>query len=87
MSLARDHYESSSRVPADVDTVWAHCSSMTGISRELWPWLRMTYPSGAESLVPRGRFSGATTAFALAVPLLFQWRHHRLQWIFKRELA
>jgi len=153
MSPARDHYEISSTVPADVDAVWAHCSSMTGVSRELWPWLRMTYPDGAESLVPatfvsgkplfrstlllcgllpvdrtdltivelepgrrffersamasqrvweherllepvvegtrvtdrlrwRGRFSGATTAFALAVPPLFRWRHYRLQQIF-----
>jgi hypothetical protein len=152
----RDQYEISSVVPADVDTVWEHCSSMTGVCRELWPWLRMTYPDGAESLVPetfvpgkplfrstlmlfgllpldrtdvtivefepgrrflersamatqrvweherlmepvvegtritdrlrwRGRFSGATPAFALAVPLLFQWRHHRLQWIFRRS--
>ena len=153
MSPARDHYEISSTVPADVDAVWAHCSTMTGVSRELWPWLRMTYPDGAESLVPatfvpgkplfrstlllcgllpvdrtdltivelepgrrffersamasqrvweherllepivegtritdrlrwRGRFSGATTAFALAVPPLFRWRHYRLQQIF-----
>ena len=42
----------SSILPADVDSVWAHCSSMKGVSRELWPLLRMTYPAEAESLIP-----------------------------------
>ena len=48
----RDSFEISSIISADVDAVWAHASSMKGVSRELWPLLRMTYPKGAESLVP-----------------------------------
>jgi hypothetical protein len=149
----RDQFEISSLLTADVDAVWVHCSSMEGVSQELRPWLRMTYPRGAGSLlvdpfvpgkllfrsrllllgvcpvdrtdltlvelqpgrrflerspmatqrfwqherllepVPegtritdrlqwQGRFPGATAAFALAVPLLFHWRHHRLKGIF-----
>ncbi len=149
----RDQFEISSVVSAEVDAVWVHCGSMKGVSRELWPWLRMTYPKGAESLVVdpfvpgtllfrsrllllgflpvdrsdltllelqpgrrflerssmatqrlwqhervlepvpegtritdrlewRGRFPGATATFAIAVPFLFKWRHHRLNQIF-----
>ncbi len=149
----RDQFEISSLLSADVDAVWVHCSSMKGVSQELWPWLRMTYPKGAESLVVdpfvpgallfrsrllllgvfpvdrtdltlvelqpgrrflerssmatqriwqherllepvaagtritdrlewQGRFRGATAAFAVAVPVLFKWRHHRLKQIF-----
>jgi hypothetical protein len=151
----RDTFEISSLLPADVDAVWAHCSSMQGVSRELWPWLRMTYPKGAESLVSaplvsgqplfrstlfllgalpidwsdltlievepgrrflerstmasqriweherllepvkggtrisdrlqwRGRFPGAGAVFAVVVPFLFKWRHHRLNRIFRK---
>jgi ligand-binding SRPBCC domain-containing protein len=49
----RDHFQISSVVSADLDSVWAHCSSMKGVSRELWPLIRMTYPAGAESLVAK----------------------------------
>ena len=148
-----DQFEISSLLSAEIDAVWVHCSSMNGVSRELWPWLRMTYPKGAESLlvdpfvpgkllfrsrlflfgflpvdrsdltlvelepgrrflerssmatqriwqherllepVPhgtritdrlewQGRFPGATAAFAVAVPVLFKWRHRRLKQIF-----
>lgn len=48
----RDRFEISSIVPAETDAVWAHCSSMKGVSRELWPLMRMTYPEDAESLTP-----------------------------------
>jgi ligand-binding SRPBCC domain-containing protein len=47
----RSEFQISSIVPADVESVWAHASSMKGVSRELWPLLRMTYPGGADSLV------------------------------------
>ncbi len=46
-----DQFEISSLLPAEIDAVWEHCSSMKGVSRELWPLLRMTYPKGAESLL------------------------------------
>lgn len=149
----RNTFEISSIVAADADALWAHCSSMRGVSRELRPWIRMTYPADAESLVTEpfvagerlfrsslllfgivpidrtdltlvelqpgrrflerspmatqhiwqherllepvpagtritdrlqwhGRFPGASTTFALAVPLLFKWRHHQLKRIF-----
>ena len=48
----RSSFSISSILPADVDSVWAHCSSMKGVSRELWPLIRMTYPEHAESLIP-----------------------------------
>ncbi len=48
----RTEFEISSVVSADVNTVWRHCSSMKGVGKELWPLIRMTYPQGAESLVP-----------------------------------
>ena len=146
----RSSFEISSVLAADVDAVWAHCSSMKGVSRELWPWVRMTYPDDRDSLVTepfvpgqrlfrstlllfgivpidrtdlslmelqpgrrflerspmatqriwqherllepvpagtritdrlqwRGRFPGASTTFAVAVPFLFKWRHRRLK--------
>ncbi|HSN82045.1 MAG TPA: SRPBCC family protein [Polyangiales bacterium] len=151
----RDRYDISTVLAADVETVWEHCSSMEGVSRELWPLLRMTYPDGAASLVSsrfvpgkplfrstlllfgvlpidrtdltlvelepgrrflerspmatqriweherllepihggtrvtdrvqwRGRFVGAGLPFAVAVPVLFRWRHHRLKRLFAR---
>ena len=154
----RSEFEISSILPVDADTLWAHCSSMKGVTRELWPLIRMTYPKGAESLarepivpgqplfrsrlllfglVPfdrtdltlvelqpghrflerspmlsqelweherrlepvadgtritdrlewRGRFPGASTMFALTVPVLFKWRHRRLRRIFRRPLS
>ena len=148
----RSDFEISSVLNADVQTVWAHCSSMSGVGRELWPLLRMTYPHGAEKLdgpfvpgqplfrswlllfgiVPidrsdltlvdvepgrrflerssmatqrvweherlleaipggtrvtdrltwRGRFPGSEAIFAIAVPILFKWRHRKLKKIF-----
>ena len=152
----RSSFEISSVLSADTDSVWTHCTSMNGVSRELWPLIRMTYPAGHEALVGdsfvegkplfrsyllllgiipidrsdltlvevdpgrrflerspmasqqlweherllepttegtrvtdrlrwRGRLPGAGAAFALAVPLLFRWRHRRLQRIFGRR--
>ncbi len=48
-----NRFEITSALPVDVDALWAHCSSMEGVGRELRPLLRMTYPDGAESLVPQ----------------------------------
>lgn len=45
-------FEISSVLSVDVDTLWAHASSMNGVSRELWPLLRMTHPKGMASLMP-----------------------------------
>lgn len=45
-------FEIASTLPVNARELWEHCSSMEGVSRELWPLLRMTYPDGAESLVP-----------------------------------
>jgi hypothetical protein len=149
----RTEFEIASTLAVDIDTLWAHCSSMKGVSRELWPLLRMTYPKDAESLmtesfVPgerlfrsrlllfgvlpidrsdltiveiepgrrflerspmatqavweherllepvaegaritdslkwRGRFPGAGAMFSVSVPILFKWRHHRLEQMF-----
>ena len=50
--MVRKHFEISSTLPVEAEALWAHCSSMKGVSRELWPLLRMTYPKGADSLVP-----------------------------------
>ena len=47
-----EQFEISSTLPVDAATLWTHCSSMKGVSRELWPLIRMTYPKSAESLVP-----------------------------------
>jgi ligand-binding SRPBCC domain-containing protein len=153
MLRVRRSFDISSVLAADADAVWAHCSSMDGVSRELWPLMRMTYPADREALggsafvagrplfrsclllfgvLPidrsdltlveldvgrrflerspmlsqklweherlleptpegtrvtdrlrwRGRFPGAGAAFALAVPVLFRWRHRRLKRIF-----
>lgn len=152
--VVRSQFEISSVLEADIGSVWEHCSSMKGVSRELAPLVRMTYPEGAESIdldpfVPgkalfrswlllfgvipvdrsdltlveldrgrrflerspmgtqrvweherllepiaegvrvtdrlrwEGRFPGATSAFAVAVPILFKWRHRKLRRIFK----
>ena len=45
-------FEIASTLPVSAAELWKHCSSMRGVGRELWPLLRMTYPEGADSLVP-----------------------------------
>lgn len=52
--------EISSFLPVDADRLWKHCSSMKGVSRELWPLIRMTYPEGSDSLVPDPFVPGET---------------------------
>ncbi|HJL16223.1 MAG TPA: hypothetical protein RMH99_11235 [Sandaracinaceae bacterium LLY-WYZ-13_1] len=37
----------SSVVPAPLDAVWAHASTMEGVKHELGPWVRMTVPRRA----------------------------------------
>lgn len=152
-SSVRDSFEITSILEADAESVWQHCSSMKGVSRELWPLLRMTYPESKSSLIEepfvagkplfrstlllfgvlpidrteltlielepgrrflerspmktqrvwehersvepveegtrvtdrlqwRGRYPGTGVVFAMVVPLLFEWRHHRLERIF-----
>lgn len=44
-------FEISTTLHAPAPEVWAHCSSMEGVSFELWPLLRMTYPKTRNSLV------------------------------------
>ncbi|UCH28804.1 MAG: hypothetical protein JSV06_11065, partial [Myxococcales bacterium] len=56
----RSGFQISSTLLADVDAVWAHTSSMKGVTQELWPLMRMTYPKGAESLVPDPFVPGET---------------------------
>jgi len=46
----KNSFEISSVLQADVDAIWTHCSSMKAVSRELRPLIRMTYPSGADSI-------------------------------------
>lgn len=40
----------SSVLAAAPDVVWRHASTMTGVNRELGPWLRMTHPPQFEDL-------------------------------------
>jgi len=35
----------SSTLAADPEAVWRHAVSPAGVNRELWPWLRMTFPA------------------------------------------
>jgi ligand-binding SRPBCC domain-containing protein len=132
-----------------VDALWAHCGSMVGVGKELWPFLRMTYivrdpfragerlfrsrlllfgvlpvdysdltlvevepgrrflerspmltqqswehervlepVAGGTQITDRLKWEGKarvlTAAYGLAVPLLFRWRHFRLQRLFGR---
>jgi hypothetical protein len=48
----RNTFEITTVLPIRTEELWNHCSSMQGVSRELWPLLRMTYPEGLDSLVP-----------------------------------
>ena len=51
--MARNHhFEISTELPAEPGAVWAHCTSMNGVTRELRPWLRMTFPPKAATLTP-----------------------------------
>ena len=45
-------FEISSVLAADRETVWAHCSSVQGVQRELSPWFRMTFPDDVARLTP-----------------------------------
>ena len=42
----------SSRLSASAERVWAHASTFAGVNRELWPPVRMTYPSAMSRLTP-----------------------------------
>ena len=53
-------FEISSVLPVEVERLWGHCCSMRGVSRELWPLIRMTYPEGSDSLVPEPLVPGET---------------------------
>jgi ligand-binding SRPBCC domain-containing protein len=48
------------RAPAE--QVWEHASSFTGVNRELWPLVRMTFPAKLQRLTP-GTFPVGHTAF------------------------
>jgi hypothetical protein len=41
-----------SRLRAAAPDLWEHATSMRGVNREFWPFLRMTYPPGREALGP-----------------------------------
>lgn len=45
-------FEISTRLAAEPAQVWGHCTSVSGVTRELRPWFRMTFPRGIESLTP-----------------------------------
>jgi hypothetical protein len=57
------------------------------LSQELWEHERLLESVAEGTRVTdrlkwRGRFPGAGAAFALTVPILFQWRHRKLRKIF-----
>lgn len=58
-----------STLAASRDEVWAAVTTMEGVNRELWPWLRMTAPAAArgKSLaeVPLGKTAFTSTLLAL----------------------
>lgn len=57
----------SSRLAAPAERVWAHATSMASITREMAPWLRMTFPPEAAGVAlddPRVR---------LGEPLFTSW--------------
>ena len=45
-------FEISTRLAAEPAEVWARCTSVRGVARELSPWFRMTFPRGVEDLTP-----------------------------------
>ncbi len=56
-------------------------------TQRIWEHERLLEPTDGRTRVTdrltwRGRFPGAETAFAFAVPILFRWRHRRLKGIF-----
>ena len=45
-------FDISTRLAATPADVWADCTSVQGVARELSPWFRMTFPRGIEDLTP-----------------------------------
>lgn len=45
-------FDISTRLAATPADVWARCTSVQGVARELSPWFRMTFPPGIEDLTP-----------------------------------
>ena len=45
-------FDISTRLAATPADVWARCTSVQGVARELSPWFRMTFPRGIEDLTP-----------------------------------
>jgi len=45
-------FDISTRLAATPADVWASCTSVQGVARELSPWFRMTFPRGIEDLTP-----------------------------------
>jgi ligand-binding SRPBCC domain-containing protein len=43
-------FQLSSELAASADQLWQHISSMTGVNRELAPWVRMTVPRDVQQL-------------------------------------
>jgi ligand-binding SRPBCC domain-containing protein len=48
----RGYVETTSRVPASTEEVWARVTSPEGINFELRPWMRMTIPRGLRDGIP-----------------------------------
>lgn len=46
-------FERSTRLVVNAGELWTHITSMDGVNAELWPWLRMTFPSASNILSPQ----------------------------------